>query len=96
MRWTQQLPLGLQSIVTIVHQRKRFGAPAVNLFGTEVSSNRIDLRSKVELYLSKYIELAGTFGLDVAVSAEALRNQSNDDYNDYSFFQLSGSIGVGF
>lgn len=96
VRYTQRMPLGLQSILTFAHQRKRFGAPAVDILGTEVGANRIDLRSSVELYLSKYIELNDALGLDVALGAEVLRNESNDTYNDYSLFQLSGSIGIGF
>ena len=96
LRCTQRVPLGLQSIVTIAHQRKRFGAPAVNLLGTEVAGDRIDLRSSIELYLSKYVDLTEALGLDIAISAEVVRNQSNDEYNDYALFQFSVSVGIGF
>lgn len=96
VRFTQMLPLSLQSILTIEHQRKRFGAPAVSLLGEQCADNRIDLRHRVELYLSKYIELTDAIGMDVALGTEALRNQSNDAYNDFFVFQISASIGIGF
>lgn len=96
VRFTQMLPLGLQSILTVEHQRKRFGAPAVSLLGEQCADNRIDLRHRIEVYLSKYIEITDGIGMDVALGTEALRNQSNDAYNDFFVFQISGSIGIGF
>jgi len=90
------LPLKLQGILTIGYQRKLFGAPALNLQGTEISGHRIDHRSFIEVYLSRYFEVTEGLGMDVAFSGTAMRNQSNDDYNDYSLIQTGLSIGVGF
>lgn len=95
-RFTQELPLGLQSLLTVEHQRKRFGAPAVSLLGEPCADNRIDLRHRIEIYVSKYIDITDGIGMDVALGTEALRNQSNDAYNDFFVFQISGSIGIGF
>lgn len=96
MVYRQSLPFGLQSIVTLEATRKRFSAPALSLNGDQIAGNRIDLQGSVELWLSRYVELPGGLGLDVAVSAGTVRNQSNDDYNDFSLTQFSVSIGVGF
>ncbi len=96
LRVKQRLPFGLQSILTLEHQRKEFGAPAVSLVGDQIAAHRLDFRNSVELYLSKYIELSESLGLDIALGSEFLRNQSNDDYNDYSLYQISLSLGIGF
>ncbi len=92
----QTLPFGLQMIVTVEAQRKRFSAPALNLDGDVIAGNRIDLLGSAELWLSRYFELSGGVGLDVAFSAGAARNQSNDDYNDFSHHQVGVSVGIGF
>ena len=94
--YRQSLPLGLQSIVTLEATRKRFSAPALDLNGDQMAENRIDLHGSAELWLSRYFELPGGLGLDVAVSAGTVRNQSNDDYNDFSVTQFGVSLGVGF
>lgn len=96
LRITQALPFGLQSILTLEHQQKKFGAPAVNLVGDQIAEHRLDRRSHVELYLSKYVELSESLGLDIALGSEVMRNQSNDDYNDYSLYHVSLSLGLGF
>lgn len=96
VRIKQALPFGLQSILALEHQRKKFGAPAVNLAGDRIADRRLDSRSRIELYLSKYIELSESLGLDIALGSEIMRNQSNDDYNDCSLHHISLSFGIGF
>jgi hypothetical protein len=90
------LPLSIQAIVTTGYQRKLFGAPALNLLGVQSAPNRIDHRTSLEFYLSKYFELTDGLGLDLALSGTVMRNQSNDDYNDYALIQTGISAGVGF
>jgi hypothetical protein len=90
------LVLGLQATLTGVVQRKRFSAPALDLMGEVVGINRIDLHGSAELWLSRYFELGGGFGLDIAFSTGAVRNQSNDQYNDFAHYQVGISAGVGF
>jgi len=92
----QALPFAIQAIVTTGYQRKLFGAPALNLQGVQSAPNRIDHRTSLEFYISRYFELSDGLGLDLAVSGAILRNQSNDDYNDYPLFQTGVSVGVGF
>lgn len=92
----QRLPLNIHGIVSIEVARKVFSAPALNLNGDQTAANRVDLHTTVELYLSRYVELGMGFGLDVAFSAAAGRNQSNDDYNDYSLTSVAVSVGIGW
>ena len=92
----QSLPFGLQSVVTMEVMRKHFAAPALSLNGDQIAENRIDLQGSAELWLSRYIELPGGFGLDVALSAGVARIQSNDDYNDFSLIQCGIHLGIGF
>ena len=92
----QRLPLDIHGIVSIDVTRKRFWAPALDLNGEETAAHRVDLDTALELYLSHYIELGRGFGLDVAFSAAAGRNQSNDDYNDYSLTSVALSAGIGW
>jgi hypothetical protein len=92
----QILPLRLQSIITVDVSRKQFSAPALSLNGDAIADKRIDIHTSAELWLSRYFELPGGLGLDVALSAGAVRNQSNDDYNDFSLSQVGVSMGIGF
>jgi hypothetical protein len=92
----QSLPAGLHVTATAAILRKRFEAPALNLDGDVVADNRIDLHGSVEIWLSRYFDIFDGLGLDVALSGGVVRNQSNDNYNDFSFTQLSLSVGLGF
>jgi hypothetical protein len=92
----QRLPLDIQGLVSLDVTRKVYSAPALNLNGDQIAANRVDLDTTLELYLSRYVELGMGFGLDVAFSAAAGRNQSNDDYNDYSLTSVAVSVGIGW
>jgi hypothetical protein len=92
----QALPLSVQAIVSLKYQRKQFGAPAFDVEGTEVAGARVDRRTGMDLYVSRYFSLSSDFGLDVALSGGVLRNESNDAYNDFSGWSLGVSVGLGF
>ncbi|QQS36478.1 MAG: hypothetical protein IPM56_00570 [Ignavibacteriales bacterium] len=77
-------------------QQKLFGAPALDLVGTELADQRIDLRSCTELYISRYFNLSDNLGMGIAISSGFVRNQSNDAYNDFSSYYISLSMGFGF
>jgi hypothetical protein len=96
LRGTQALPLGLQAIVTLDAARKRFSAPALRLDGETNAEKRVDLHSSAELWLSRYIALSESLGIDLALSVGAARNESNDDYNDFALIQVAMSFGIGF
>lgn len=95
LRFKQILPFNINMLFDIAYQQKRFEAPALNLIGEKISTNRNDLRSTIEMYLSKYIDIADGLGLDLYVSGVLLRNQSNDQYNDFSLYGISGGFGIG-
>lgn len=77
-------------------QQKLFGAPALDLVGTKLADQRIDLRTFTELYISRYFNLSDNLGMGIALSSGFVRNQSNDVYNDFSSYYISLSIGFGF
>lgn len=87
---------GIKAIWEGQVQRKFFHAPALNVIGEQIAAQRIDLRSSLDLNLSRYAELYGNFGLDVSLDCGVTRNRSNDDYNDYSFFTVSLTVGISF
>jgi hypothetical protein len=92
----QTLPGSIQIILTLQHQRNQYGAPAFDLEGNEVAGARIDRRTEINFYLSRYFPLSSTIGLDIAASGGAMRSESNDAYNDFSGWSLGLSLGIGF
>lgn len=92
----ERLPLGIHAQFRLEHQRKRFGAPSLTLEGVETSPTRIDRRYEAELYAFRYFPLGGNLGLGLSLGIGFLRNESNDQYNDFSVFSISPSIGIGF
>jgi hypothetical protein len=96
VEFEQGLPPGLRLSLTLNGGVRRYGGPALALDGTEIASVRKDVRGEAGLTLSRYVEIARGVGLDVQVSGELVRNQSNDTYNDYSLHGVSFSVGIGF
>jgi hypothetical protein len=91
----QKLPLSLQLTVQSEAEWKRFLAPALNLNAEETSAHRIDLRGATEVTLSRSFPIDDAWSFDISLNAGAIRNQSDDAYNDYSLFYYSVSIGIG-
>lgn len=77
-------------------QYRRYEAPALTLAGTEIGKNRSDMRSSAEISLSRFFTLSGDFGCDLTWMTELTRNQSNDDYNDFSFYAVTVAVGISF
>lgn len=96
LRLTQRLFARIGSILSAEFLHKSYGIPALDLEGNEIEPTRSDLRSSIELYLSRYFEISGGLGLDVSLGMEVARNQSNDRYNDYSTYAASLGFGIGF
>ena len=92
----QTLPLDLRLGVSAGVQRKHYLVPAYDLLGVETDPDRVDLRGEVEGSLARSFSLGGDVSLDLTVSVSALRNQSNDTYNDFSVRSLGVSLGVGW
>jgi hypothetical protein len=96
IRFNQDLPFGLEAIFSGEIVRKTFNAPAFNLAGNQTSDHREDLRTEQELYLQKFINISDHAGLGFFLSGTLVRNQSNDDYNDFSGWSLSAGVSIGF
>ncbi len=96
MRVKQIIFLNIQVLFDVEFHTKKFGAPALNLLGEKIATNRQDIRTSAEIYMSRYFNLTDGLGLDIYLSGSALRNQSNDHYNDFSLYSISGGIGIGF
>lgn len=93
----QSLPFGLQLSMEYNIQQKNFEAPALNLDGVQIGQEkRTDLTNSLEVYLSRNFTLFEGFDLNLMLGTGVLRNQSNDNYNDFSSFHLTGTIGIGF
>lgn len=96
VRITQPVGGKIQAIIGVEFLRKTYGIPALDLDGIEIDPTRTDLRSTLEIYLSRYFEITDGLGADLAVGIEFARNQSNDRYNDFSTSSISLGVGIGF
>jgi hypothetical protein len=96
MRLTSTLISKIQVILEGGLQHRRFAAPALSLSGEELASHRTDLRTSIELFVSRYFALLNGVGVDVFVDADFVRNQSNDSYNDFSGSSISAGLGISF
>ncbi|MGE5351170.1 MAG: hypothetical protein ACM3Q2_09875 [Syntrophothermus sp.] len=93
----QPLPWNMQMSVEYNFLQKNFEAPALTLDGVQKGNDkRNDLTNSVEAYVSRNFTLFGGLSLDVMLGTGVLRNQSNDDYNDFSSYHFTGTIGIGF
>ncbi len=93
---TQQLPAKFRVMFNAAAGTSRFNVPALNLAGEQIAAERSDRRGSAELAVMRSFELGSGFILEAGVNAHAERNQSNDDYNDYSLRSIAVSLAVGF
>lgn len=89
------LPWGMEVLLTGTMQQKKFGAPALALTGDETAPNRLDQRWGLELYLQKFIDLSDHAGLGIFLTGSTIRNQSNDEYNDFAAWTVSAGVSLG-
>jgi hypothetical protein len=93
---TQKLFAGVEGSLLMEFQRKKFGAGAYTLSGDLTSDHRLDRRTTAELTLARSFDLAEGFQLEVLILAGVLRNQSNDEYSDFSARHIAFGLGIGF
>lgn len=96
LAYTRKLPFDILTSLSLSLQKKRFGAPAYDLNGNEIHAKRKDLRSAIELGISRPVELGNGLALELSLELGALRNQSNDDYSDFGSFNFGVGVGIGF
>jgi hypothetical protein len=92
----QTLPLGIALVLSGEYARRKFLAPAFDLAGNSLGSNRVDTRLSGELYASRYVEIGGNFGIDLVLAGTLVSNRSNDIYNDYVVRSIAFGLGLGF
>lgn len=93
---TATLFLNIRLAIQAGFQYRHYSAPALTIRGTEIGKDRTDTRSSADFSLSRYFTLSGDIGFDITWTTEFLRNQSNDDYNDFSSYAVGISLGVNF
>jgi len=93
----QPLPWKMQISAEYNFQQKNFEAPALNLEGVQISNKkRKDLYNSFDVFLSKNFTFFEGLDIDLMLGTGLQRNQSNDSYNDFSSYNLTGTIGIGF
>ncbi len=90
------LLLGMRCNLSVNAERRRFGAPALNLLGEEIAPTRRDLHTAAIIAFSRFTPVSGGVGMDLTLTVTAIRNQSNDDYNDFSVSGVEFSLGLGY
>jgi hypothetical protein len=96
VQFTTPLFAGIVSTFGLKHENKSFGTPALDVDGNQTAGTREDLRTGFELSFTRSIAISGSFALELSLGYHATRNQSNDQYNDFSGSGVSISIGGGF
>ena len=87
---------GLKAVLAFYVSPRKYSAPAFTLDAVETAPHRNDLRSLMELTVSKTFPLSEGTDLEVILLTGYVRNQSNDAYNDYSAAAVSLGLGIGF
>ena len=93
---SQEVLFHIRMTISAEARSSVFSVPALDLIGNQTSPSRKDLRGGVEVTLSRYIDLGAGFGLEIGATGTLLRNQSNDEYNDYGVRALAFEAGLGF
>jgi hypothetical protein len=96
LRYSQAFPLRITSALQLQWATHSYGAPALTLDGIETGSPRKDTRLSLELTVSKAIAISDGVDLEINLTGSAMRNQSNDEYNDFSASTVAAGVGIGF
>jgi hypothetical protein len=96
MQFTQKLPWDVRAVVAAAYQSKKFGAPAYDISGNIVADRRRDRHTIVEFTVTKPFDIGGGLQVELMLECGALRNQSNDNYSDYSTRSIAVALGMGF
>jgi len=73
------------------HVIKTYARPALSLDGSEIAPQRKDVRSTLEIVLSRDINV-GSSSMTIGLGSSYVRNCSNDEYNNYNGYAISLSI----
>jgi hypothetical protein len=86
---------GIQASANVEVERKTFGAEAYTLAGDLNANKRIDRRRSAEVSLSRSFFPVNWLELDVTASVGVMRNESNDQYSDFSCMNAAIGVGIG-
>jgi hypothetical protein len=92
----QELPVSLRLNVAAEGGIRNYHAPAYDLTGVEVDPDRVDERGSIQLSIARSFPLGADLTLDLTLSFSAMRNSSNDVYNDYSAQSAGIGVALGF
>lgn len=92
----QKLPFDCRLQIQGTIAKKYFGVEALTLKGAVSAAEREDITSLLEMTLAKKIKISGDLDAEVFINTTLLRNQSNDQYNDFSSSVVDFGVGIGF
>ncbi len=95
-KFTQSLPHRIAAALQLQWASRTYGAPALNLDGVQIADKRKDNQATLEVTLSKAFTLAQGVDLEVNLTGSAMKNSSNDEYNDFSAAAVAVGVGIGF
>jgi hypothetical protein len=96
IRLNQTIENFANCLFTVSASQKKYSAEAFDIRGNEKGKKRRDIVWECEMYCSHFFSLSPNFGVETYVDAQYVRNQSNDEYNDFSSWSLSAGLGIGF
>jgi hypothetical protein len=96
LSFTQSLPYGFRTAAAIRFAGKTFSGPAFDLAGNQTAGSRRDDHFSADITISRYFVVSSSIGIEPSLSGYAVRNASNDQYNDFHGGGLSFGIGIGF
>jgi hypothetical protein len=96
LRFTFPLIWGIKTIINPTVVTKNYNNAALNLEGQIINIQRKDITSSVDFILSRQFILSGSLTADLYINYTLNRNQSNDEYNNYSGYSVLTGIAVGF
>jgi hypothetical protein len=96
LRYLQSFPLRITSVLQFQWASRSYAAPALTLDGVQTGEKRKDTSLSFELTFSKAMAIVDGVDLEVNLTTIASRNQSNDEYNDFSTSAVSLGVAIGF
>jgi hypothetical protein len=96
LKFTQTFPYRISGTVQLQWASRTYGGPALALDGTQTAGKREDTHLGGEVTVSKAFTIFGGVDLEILLTGNAVRNQSNDAYNDFSASSVALGAAIGF
>jgi hypothetical protein len=95
-KFSQTFPSRFTSALQLQWASKKFDVPALTLDGVQTGEKRKDTLLAFEMTISKAITISDGVDLEVILTGNAMRNRSNDEYNDFSGSAVTVGLALGF